>query len=272
MDTFDFLEFDSWSEASSTRPRSPSYDAAAYDRGRDSRQRGDFFEAAQWFDAAVDANDHDYAARVLHVDSLVRAQMYDDAAKASEAHLKRFPRVREHYASRALALGHIGQYDQAIYQCAVALEGEKISSYARCVRGELALLQNPADHETAMRWFEHSVDLADDRWESHIVSGLALLDADFPTLAAAFFAEAGHANAAAAFSWIGLGDCFAELRLYDQALFYYRRALQTDPGNFQALKREKKYAGGVFGLLHALHRPNLVRRWNDACDRIRKGH
>lgn len=269
MDEFDYLEFDSWS---TPRPEAEKSTAPAKlspsERGRRCRQRGDFYEAAQWFESAVQLNDHDFGARVMRVDSLVRAGMVDEADRASAVNLKKFGRVREHYGSRALVLAHLGQFAEARRHCTVALEGDKHSAYAHCVRGELTLLEDAGDFENAMRWFEQAVDFAEDRWEANVVAGTALLRADLPMLAAPFFAEAGHFAPLAAYSWVGLGDCFAELRLYDQALFYYRRVLQVDPSNAAAMAREKKYAGGVYGLMKALYRPNLMRRWNEAYDKM----
>ena len=74
----------------------------------------------------------------------------------------------------------------------------------------------------------------------------------WPAQAAGFFSEAVHVKPAAVAGLLCLGDCFQLLRLYDQALFYYHKALEIEPANELAVARLREVLADVrlYGEMH----------------------
>ena len=274
MDRFDWLEFDSTSDASTKNAPDaplramPADGPSFYRAAREMRQAGHFRAAADFYRRSVGFDDHHYAAWVELIDTLVRAKRTEDADKTSEEILASYQQVRPLYAARALALAHLGRFDEAFPLAQVGIEDGDRSWYARCVYGELALRADPKQRTEAVSHFEQALDLANGDWEAAFLAGWALLDANLPVLAAGFLAEACHLHPRAPIGWLCLGDAFRDLKLYDQAVFYYHRVTELEPTNEIALERQKKTALMIFGLLKALRPQSLQRRWRKEIEKL----
>ncbi|MCP4643614.1 MAG: tetratricopeptide repeat protein [bacterium] len=266
MDRFDWLELDQESDAAKratpairTRPTDgPSFYRAAGEM----RQSGHFKAAADYYRKTLAFDDHHYDAWTELVDTLVRAGQLDTAEQVSTEAIEAYRRVRPLYAARALVLAHQGRCDEALPMSDVSVEGGDRSWYARCVRGELYLHINRNDRAGALALFEEAMELAQQDWRAPFLAGVGLLDAELPTLAAGFFADAAHLNPHAPVCWLCLGDAFRDLRLYDQAGFYYQRAVELEPTHEVARERQKTTGSLVYGLMRALNRRSMMERWN----------
>ena len=64
-----------------------------------------------------------------------------------------------------------------------------------------------------------------------------------------------------------LGGCFQLLRLYDQALFYYHKALEIEPANELAVARLRESSPRLFGLTRVFRQEDLRRKWEQEFDR-----
>lgn len=75
--------------------------------------------------------------------------------------------------------------------------------------------------------------------------------------------EAGHFQPRAPSSWLGLGDCFYALKLYDQALFRYQHVTDLVPRHELALERQRACSPKLFGLMRAFRKPDPQTRWKE---------
>lgn len=266
MDRFDWLEIDPTGSApSAALPVGEPVDAAAFYRAaRRMREAGHFRAASNFYEKTTSLEPHHHRAWVEWIDTLVRARQIGMAAARSAHAIGAFKRVRSIYAARGLVLLHEGKLRDALHHITIGLEGDEDKWYAQCIRGELELRRDVTASQEALMWLERGTESANPQWEAYFIGGWALQDAQLPTLAAGYFAEAGHRHPRAPLSWLCLGDCFAALRLYDQALFYYRRVLELEPTNELAIERQKKVSPRLFGLMRAFRKEDLRERWNKA--------
>ncbi|MDZ4857535.1 MAG: hypothetical protein SGI88_01020 [Candidatus Hydrogenedentes bacterium] len=278
MDRFDWLELDSTPGIAQTRRSSQKEPAAAlampndsasfYRAAREMRAAGHFRAATEFYRKATALNDHHFDAWAELIDTLVRARRMTEAASASQEAHEAFKQVRLLYASRALVLAHQGNFQEAMRYSDVSVDAAELSWYARSVRGELQLKMNPAHRNDALASFEQAMQMARHAWEPAFLAGWVLLDAKHFALAAGFLAEAAHQRPRAPLLWLCLGDCFRELKFYEQALFYYQRVTELEPASEIALARQKECGSLVYGLMRALSRDSLQKRWRRDFDRL----
>jgi len=265
MDRFDWIEFGDGAKSGKERapaPRTRPTDGPSFYRAaREMRQAGHFKAAADCFRKTVSFDDHHYWAWVALIDTLVRARHIEEADTVSQEAIGNYRQVRPLYAARALVLAVQGKLDEAWPMSDVSVEGGDRSWYSRCVRGELFLRHDVEERRKAVALFEEAMDLSQRDWEAPFIAGLALLDAKLPALAAGFFAEAAHCNPRAPICWLCLGDAFNELRLYDQALFYYQRVTELEPTHEVARERQRKATPALYGLMKVFQRVSLKERW-----------
>lgn len=272
MSRFEWLEFDASTfpqDGTLNGTQTPVDGPSFYRAACRMREAGFFDTAAQLFDRAIGFDDQHYPAWTAMIDSMVRAGHIEDADRRSYEALNNYRQVRLFYASRALALAHRGALEEAYLLSDVSIEGEP-SAYAYGIRAELLLIQSKENRSEALGFLEKAMNLADDPWNTCLVGGMILLKAGWPALAAGYFSEALHCNPQAAAGFLYLGDCFKALRLYDQAQFYYQKALEITPKHELALKRQKECVPFIYGLTRVFHRETLRRRWNKEFEKLSK--
>lgn len=265
MDRFDWLELEKAAAVESAgryAPRQAPSDAASYYRaGREMREHGYFKSAVDYYEKAIGLNDQHYDAWIELIDTLVRISDLERAEARSREALDTYRLVRPFYASRALVMAHFGDFDEAYRHARVGVESQRPSWYAYCILAEVNLRQDVEKRLEALSLYEKALERAERPWEAAFLGGWALLEAQLPALAAGLFAEAAHHNPRAPICWLGLGDCFKALGLYDQALFYYQRVTEIEPRHEAALERQRKCASLPYGLLGALERRLMQGRW-----------
>jgi tetratricopeptide (TPR) repeat protein len=270
MDRFDWLELDSSigidaksvQQKTAPPPRVQPHDAASFYRAaREMRESGHFKASTDFYRKAVGFDDRHYAARVELVDTLVRAGRIEEAEKAADEAYSAYRQVRPFYASRALVLAHCRRFDEALGCSDVSVEGGDRSWYSRCIRGEILLKMDPSFRFDALELFGEATALARAPWEPQFLSGWILMDAKLYALGAAHIAEAAHLNPRAPLCWLCLGDCFRELKFYEQAIFYYQRVMELEPTNELAVERQRRCSSLAYGLMRLFRRDDLHRRW-----------
>jgi tetratricopeptide (TPR) repeat protein len=235
------------------------------------RLSGYLTESLRYYERALGFDDRLYDARVELVDALVRLGRRTDAESHSQVGIDNYKLVRPFYASRALVLGYFGSLEEAFRFSDTSVGGGDRNWYSRCVRAELFLRIDPAYRPQAMELFREAVALAEEMWAPALHAGLVLLEHGAPALAAAFLTEAAHQNPRAALCWLKLGDCFRDLRFYEQAEFYYGRVAEVEPANSQGLERISECGRNRFGLLRGLFPAPLRDRWEKAFERALRG-
>ena len=275
MDRFDWLELDSTPGLDVPQPKvapiapatMPKDAPSFYRAARAMREAGHFKAATDFYRKAVGFDDHHYDAWVELIDTLVRARRLAEADAASREAHEAYKQVRVLYASRALVLAHLGQFNDAMRFSDVSVDVDDIW-YARTVRGEALLRMNAGFREEALALFEQGTRLAQNAWEPAFLAGWALLDAKLYALAAGYLAEAAHQCPRASLTWLCLGDCFRELQFYEQALFYYQRVTELEPNSEIALERQRECGPKMFGLMRAFSRDSLQKRWRRDFDKL----
>lgn len=267
MDRFDWIELDKLAPPSGPEKREAPKDGITFYRAaRRMREAGHFGAAAAFYQRAAGFDDHFYAAWVEWIDTLVRANHLQEAEKRSMEALDAYRRVRVFYAARALVLARQGQLGEALSHVEIAL-AEAPMWYSHLVKGEILMRMGVENRAAALECLMAGSRGVDAPWEPYFIGGLVLLDAGWPAQAAGFFSEAVHVKPAAVAGLLCLGDCFKALRLYDQALFYYQKAIEAEPKNELALARQKDCAPGLFGLTKVFRQGDLRARWDREFDR-----
>jgi tetratricopeptide (TPR) repeat protein len=271
MDRFDWLELRPQGDGGKdATPRTAPHDGPSFYRAaRRMRAAGHLRAAADFYERAVGFDETLYAARVEWIDCLVGQSRLKEANEISAAALEQYKQVRVFYASRALALGHVGGWTKAEPLLDVALEDER-AWYAKCVRGELLLLMGSDNRVEALSLFDDAMQETDKPWDTAMHGGRVLLAVGWPQLAAGYFSEACHALPVSPAAWMSLGDCFHALKLFERALFYYQKALELEPKNEAALMRQQMCAPRLFGLTRVFRKEDLRKRWNQAFEKLKQ--
>jgi len=239
-----------------------------YRAARAMRSSGHFKAATDFYRKAVGFDDHHYDAWLELTDTLVRAHRIQEADAASQEAYENHKQVRVLYASRALVLAHQGRFPEAMQFSDVSVDAGDQSWYSRCVRAEALLRMNIQFRNEALALFEQAMELAQNAWEPALIAGWVLLDARQYALAAGFLAESAHKRPRTPITWLCLGDCFRELKFYDQAMFYYQRVTELEPTSEIALQRQRECGPQLFGLMRAFFRDSLQKRWRRDFDKL----
>ena len=262
MDRFDWIEL----EESQDKFESPQYEEShfsdSFTMARNMRAAGHFRAAVEHYKKAIGLENDNHLAWLELIDTLVRARQLEQADQASQKAQTLFSGVAELYASRALVLSHLNANEPAKIELERGYVIGDRSWYFSCVQAEIILRDNTGYSREALKCLEKATVYTDSPWEAYFVAGWILLDANQPTWAAGYFSEAGHRNPTAPIVWLCLGDCFKELRLYDQALFYYEKATELEPQHSLALKRQRDCAPKLYGLLRIFSRNSVQKRWD----------
>ncbi len=271
MSRFEWLEFEAscFSQGGSTSDTQAPTDGPSFYRAACRMRESGFFDtAAQFYERAIGFDDQHYPAWTGMIDSMVRAGRIEDADRRSHEALDNYRQVRVFYASRALVLAHRGSFEEAELLSTVGVEDEP-SPYAYCIRAEVLVKQSKDNRLEALGLLEQALNLQEDAWNTCLLGGMILLNAGWPALAAGYFSEAVHCNPRAVAGFLYLGDCFKALRLYEQAQFYYQKAMETAPKHELAVKRQKDCVPLMYGLTRVFHRDALRRRWNKAFEKLK---
>lgn len=267
MDRFDWIELDKIAPPSAPDKRAAPKDGITFYRAaRRMREAGHFGAAAALYQRAAGFDEHFYAAWVEWIDTLVRANHLEEADKRSLEALDAYRRVRVFYAARALVLARQGQLGVALAHVETAL-AESPMWYSHLVKAEILLRHGQENRAAALECLMTGTHGVDAPWEPHFISGIVLLDAGWPAHAAGFFSESVHVKPTAVAGLLCLGDCFKALHLYDQAMFYYQKAVEIEPKNELALARQRESAPGIFGLTKVFRQGDLRKRWDREFDR-----
>lgn len=272
MDRFDWLEIKDTipdADAEETPVESFAHDSdALYRHARNMREAGHFRLAVMFYERTIGLDTLHFRAWRELIDTLVRARQLKYADEISAKALALYPHIPELYAARGLVLLHNQNMNDAKAHVERGHAAGDHSWYLSCVQAEIILADNKGYSQEVLACLDTAIADAEFPWEPHFIGGWFFLDAQLPTWAAGYFAEAGHLNPRAPIVWLCLGDCFKDLRLFDQALFYYQKATELEPGHKLALQRQRACHPFLYGLMRIFRKESLLERWNNA---VKKG-
>ncbi len=266
---FAWLEIDKTnSEVGSTAaPAQKPVDSASHHRvAADLRRAGFLRSSTEYYAQAVGLDDRNFNAWMEYIDTLVRARQLKEADRLSAQILDSYRKVRVLYASRALVLAHRGALAEALSHSEVSLSDDEPHPYPKCVRAELLLRSDPGSRrhrEDAGVLFDAAALASGGAWDVYFVGGCALMDARWSAHAAGYFAEAIHREPRGTVAWLCMGDCFHDMRLYDQALFYYEQAMRMEPTLTATVGRRLRATKFRYGLMRIFNRKTLQQRWEE---------
>lgn len=246
----------------------PTDGPSCYRVAGDLRRAGRLGAAVKQYERAIGYQEHNYDAWTELVDTLLRMGAPGAALECAQRGVDGHRKTRPLYAALACATAHAGDTAAAFALSDVSL-GEHRYWYPVCVRAELMLLHEPESKRVrleAIDCYEEAIRLAADPWDAHFMAGCALLHAGWAGHAAGYFSEALHLDPIGAAGWLGLGDCFHALRLFEQASFYFGKALDLEPYLETAQRKQRTSRRAEFGLLRGLKKQSLEERWNARYD------
>ena len=271
MTHFDWLEFyssdvgDEENEATPDLPvepvREPSDADGFYKSAGRMREAGNFEAAANLYERALGLDKYHHMSWIMMIDSLVRAKKLRDADEKSSEAIETFGQVHAFYAAKALVLSYRGKNKKAMLNSDISMEDPSPSWYTLYARADVLLGGNRESRPDSLWLLNKALDLEDKMWEVYLLGGMAMTRAELPTMAASFFAEAAHFRPTAPICWLLLGDTFKELRLNDQALFYYKQAEELAPKTEAVRKRLYPRSLKLKQLMQAFRSEDLYRRW-----------
>lgn len=264
MDRFDWIEVKDDFETPPLVDTINEPDFHPFKVARKMRASGHFRAAVAHYKIAITQDASNYKAWREIIDTLVRARQLEHAQDIAAKAKALYPDVARLFPSQALVLLHTNRLEQAKQELERGYALGDRSWYLSCVRAEIILADNIGYSKEALESLEKATLAAKSPWEAFFIGGWILLEADQPTWAAGYLAEAGHRNPTAPIIWLCLGDCFKDLRLFDQAMFYYEKALELEPLHHLALKRQRSCTPKLYGLLRIFRKESLRKQWNDA--------
>lgn len=243
--------------------------ASFHQSGLELLQRGHVKQGAEMLERALGYREHDPRLWIDAIELLVRANQLDRAEARSQEALHNYRRTAPLFAAHALVLAHQGRHGDALGHVQVVFDHARPDwhGYAHAVRGEILLRQDKSNRSEAIACLDRAMDGQPNPWRTALVGAWAFLDADLPVFAAGYASEVAHWNPRANIGWLLLGRCFEELKLYEQAEFYYDCVLQQEPNHAWAARGVQSAKSSGFGLTRVFRRANLNGRWRTAYER-----
>ena len=271
MTNFDWLEFYSSDDGGEemdpengqpVEPAREPSDADGFCKSAERmREMGNFEAAANLYERAIGLDEYHYMSWIMMIDSLLRANKLKDADVKSREAIETYGQVHSFYAARALVLSYIGKNRKAMMNSDISMETQSPCWYTLYARADVLLGGNRSSRPDSLWLLNKALELDNDMWEVYLLGGMAMTRAELPSMAASFFAEAAHFRPTAPICWLLLGDSFKELRLHDQAFFYYRRAEDLAP-NIKAVKQRLNLGSlQLSQLMQAFRLEDLYKRW-----------
>ena len=245
-------------------------EAASFHRsGLNLLQRGHVGQAAEMLERALGFREHDFQLWRDAIDMLVRAGRLERAEARSQEALQNYRQTAPLFASHALVFARQERYGDALGHVQVVFDHAHRDAhwYAHAIRGEILLRQDKSNRSDAIECFDSAMDAMPNPWRAALIAAWAFLDAELPVFAAAAAAEVTHWNPRACVGWLLLAQCFEQLRLYEQAEFYYHCVLELEPNHPGATRGLQAVKAGNFGLMSLFRRANLNGRWRTAYER-----
>ena len=243
--------------------------ASFHQSGIELLQRGYVSQAADMLERALGFREHDFQLWIDAIEMLVRADKLERAEARSHEALQNYRRTAPLFAAHALVLAHRGQFGDALGHVQVVFDHARRGThwYAHAIRGEILLRQDKTNRGEATYCFDQAMDGQKNPWRAALIAAWAFLDAELPVFAAAAAAEVAHWNPRACIGWLLMARCFEQLRLYEQAQFYYGCVLELEPNHPAGLRGRQSAKAARFGLLSLFRRENLKGRWRTAYER-----
>ncbi len=230
MSRFVNLEFGDESEDSFSAQQIK--DEAFYsDQAQQAYERGAFEPALRYYSKVLEFNPQNVSAWTGQVRMLIEMREYKEARMWAEKALERFPTAPELLAAKAVALGRMGNLDEALAFSDASIEERGDTPYIWLARGDvlLARAENRADY-----CFDKAVMLAPRDWFILWLAGRIRRFYENFAAAARLLQSAIELNYSNFIVWLELGHCQRALGISGPARLSYARACELNPGCTEA--------------------------------------
>lgn len=231
MSRFSHLELSGSEGHLPTRPAAEREDLARLEEARTAFENAEFERALRAYAKAIESNPQAPAAWAGQVRALIELGECGEAGLWADKALERFPGDAELLAAKAVALGRLGQLDEALALSDASVQREGDTPYVWLARGDVLLAR---DEARADHCFDKAFLLAARDW---VVRWLAArIRAHHRQFAVALrhVQQALELRADHPVLWMFAGRCQQELALLGAARASFTHALQLDPGRLEA--------------------------------------
>lgn len=229
MARFDKLEFDHQAQTDSSQSAIPREETDATTwagRADESRRRGYYESALQFYSRALEDDKTYITGWVGQVQMLVMLDEYPEAEVWSRKAIELFPSEGDLLASRAQALVRLSRKKEAFASVDAAINQRGQSSYRWSVRGELLLADR---QKTDRHCFDKALQVDDD-WLAPVEIARIYLHYGQPSNALSRARVAVERDASAPYAWYVQGVCQSELGLTLPARRSFEACIDLSPG------------------------------------------
>jgi tetratricopeptide (TPR) repeat protein len=194
-------------------------------------QEADFEKALRLYAKVLEFNPQNAAAWTSQVRMLIELQEYQEAKVWADKALERFPHEPELLAAKAVALGRLGDFKNAMAFSDAAVMERGDTPYIWLARGDIFLA---CKEKRAQYCFDKAVAYAPASWVIQwLVSRIYYFYGQF-VLALKYIKAALDREAERSVIWLQMGHCQVALGLTHYAWNSYDQALQLDPTCWEA--------------------------------------
>jgi len=200
--------------------------------GNDQFNKGNFREAIDSFDKALQIKPDDHEAWYGRGNALVNLGRYEEAIDSYDKALQIKPDYHEAWCNRGNALDDLGRYEEAIDSCDKAVQIKPDFHQAWFNRGNA--LVNLGRYEEAIDSYDKAVQIKPDYHEAWYNRGIALGNLGRYEESIDSYDKAIQIKPDKHEAWYGRGSALRKLGRYEDAIDSYDKALQIKPDYHEA--------------------------------------
>lgn len=189
-------------------------------------ERGAYEPALRHYSKVLEFNPQNIGAWSGQVRMLIELHEYREARLWAEKALERFATAPELLAAKAVALGRMGELDEALAFSDASIEERGDTPYIWLARGDVLLARQESRADYC---FDKAALLAPQDWFVLWLAGRIRLFYEQFAAAARLFQRTVELDCSNFLVWLDLGHCQRAMGFSTQARLSYARALEIEP-------------------------------------------
>ncbi len=190
-------------------------------------ERGAYEPALRYYSKVLEFNPQNVGAWTGQVRMLTELREYKEARLWADKALERFPTAPELLAAKAVALGRMGDLDEALAFSDASIEERGDTPYIWLARGDVLLARQESRADYC---FDKAIMLAPRDWFVLWLAGRIRRFYEQFAAGARLLLQAVEINCGNFLLWLELGHCQYAMGMSGQARLSYARALEINPG------------------------------------------